>query len=117
LNKILESYGETLHQHLSDEIPSLLALEKYGDKIPIKAVLNKAAQEVMGACPLTTDLSAAWVMIDKTFEGGLYKSFPPAPFFVQWGLRHVFPRWNKSWWRFAPCGWNGKPKPLYAVSS
>ena len=117
LIRILESYSNILYEHLADEIPTLLALEKYGDKLPIKALLDEDAQAVMAACPLTTDLTAAWMMIDKTFEGGRYEEFPPAPMVLQWGLRYALPYWNRSWWRFAPCDANGVPKPLYAVSS
>lgn len=49
---------------------------------------------------------------DKSFDDGVYGSWPPMPWFVTIIAKWFwFPK-NKAWWQFAPCDANGAPRAL-----
>jgi len=50
--------------------------------------------------------------IDKTFEGGKYKNWPPFPWFVPYLAKWIYYGKHKGSWRFSPCTLWGKPRPL-----
>ncbi|KAI9890045.1 MAG: hypothetical protein M1814_004561 [Vezdaea aestivalis] len=115
LVSIMSSYGKALQEHLVDEIPTLLALEKFGDKIPVRELNNKEGKAVMGALGVLTGLVFCLTVTDTTHENGLWKEFLPILPPIKWLLQNVFPLWHSSWWRFAPCTPSGQPRRMYAA--
>ncbi|KAF2010939.1 hypothetical protein BU24DRAFT_427135 [Aaosphaeria arxii CBS 175.79] len=111
--RIMDQFMAPLATHLADEIPTLLALAEYADKIDIQAILKAEAEQVMAKMSKTTQLPLILLNHDTTFEGGIHR-FPPLPGPVIWVLREAFGRWNADWWKFAACGFDGRPKALYA---
>ena len=49
---------------------------------------------------------------DKTFEGGVWESFPPVPWLLHVALRWLFLNKHKDWWRFAPCDYYSLPREM-----
>jgi hypothetical protein len=113
---IIDSFGASLSQHLADEIPSILALSKYGVKIPIakfwaKQRKAKMSLDGMGRVPFF------FLNLDITYEEGLWKDWPPAPGWVKWVMRNLLTYRNQGYWKFAACGADGTPKELYAYEN
>jgi hypothetical protein len=50
--------------------------------------------------------------VDRTYEGGIHKYFPPWPFFVPYMVNYVFARKYRGAWRFCPSNTWGAPRPL-----
>lgn len=114
LLEIMDSFGVALNTHLTEEIDTLLALSKY-PQLDVQAMMDKEGKEVMGAMPKTTVIAFTFRNFDRTAEGGLWKDFPNLPFFIRWWFS-LAEMWHESWWRFACCDSQGRPKELYALA-
>jgi hypothetical protein len=51
-------------------------------------------------------------MHDKTFEDGVWETFPPVPWLLHVALRWLFMNTRKDWWRFAPCDYYSLPREM-----
>ncbi|KFY35137.1 hypothetical protein V494_06177 [Pseudogymnoascus sp. VKM F-4513 (FW-928)] len=112
---IIDSFAPALTTHLSDEIPTLLALRRYGDALPLEKLLTTEFQKTGMAAIRTEGGHMFFVNLDRSYEGGLWKDFPSVPAPVRYLLTRVFGRWNAGWWRFAPMDNDGNRKAQYAV--
>ncbi|KUJ16904.1 uncharacterized protein LY89DRAFT_585163, partial [Mollisia scopiformis] len=112
LLKIVDGFGEALSLHLGEEIQSLLALEEYGGEKLEKAWadLEKKIQAEM--TDKTKVIPMGFGGIDRTFEGGKHKHWPPFPWFVPYLVKFFFMGKHKGSWRFSPCTIFGEPKEL-----
>lgn len=110
--ELMDAFTEPLAQHLAEEIPTILGLREYKDVLDIRALMKAEAEKVMAAMSKTTQLPLIFLNHDVTYEGGIH-NFPPVPTPVVWVLREVFGRWHASWWKFAACSYDGKPKDLH----
>lgn len=113
---IMDEFLEPLSQHLNDEIPTLIALAEYGDKLDLKGIMDKEAEQVLAHMSKTTQIPVVLLNHDVTFEGGMH-NFPPIPGPVRWVLMRVCTMFHSDWWRFATCDTAGKPKPLYRFAT
>ncbi|KAH8898030.1 hypothetical protein GQ53DRAFT_885113 [Thozetella sp. PMI_491] len=112
---LIDVFGSVFQKHLTDEIPTLLALEKYADKLQdIRKEMDRHAGEGMemgmGKLPI------ALVVHDVTWENGKWTKFPPVPWIFMFILRNVLARIHADWWKFGPCDLHGKPRPQYAAA-
>ncbi|KAM0552693.1 hypothetical protein ACHAPJ_007790 [Fusarium lateritium] len=117
LREIIDSFMPILRTHLENEIGTLVGLEKYADKCDWGAWFGKKAGEVaskhIGHSSYRTDiLPLVMVLHDKTFEGGVWQSFPPIPWLAAVAIRWVFVRTNLDWWRFSGCDTSSQPQDL-----
>ena len=112
LCRIIDSFGEILVQHLQEEIPTLLALEKFGDRLPIAELFEKEGKLVMSKVKMSTVLVFFVVCYDMEFEGGMHKHFPEAPAIIMFLCRYILPWFNRRLWKFAPCTPMGVLKEL-----
>ncbi|KAF8251619.1 hypothetical protein K440DRAFT_595794 [Wilcoxina mikolae CBS 423.85] len=103
LNEIIDTFAVPLTEHLTDEIPTIMGLKQYEDKVPILDLINKEGQQVMAKIPKTTLLAIMTMNLDHGFEGGIHTDFPPAPWFVKLLMRWIWPVPNRKLWRFASC--------------
>lgn len=110
--ELMDAFLIPLATHLADEIPTLLGLSKFGDKLDLKALLKAEADKVMAGLSKTEQLPLFFMNHDITYEGGIHASFPPIPAPVRWVLREVCGRWNADWWKFSSCGFDGRPREL-----
>lgn len=108
--ELMDLFLRPLATHLAEEIPTLLSLSKYGDKLDLKGLSKAEGDKVMGSLSKTTQLPLFWMNHDETFENGIH-SFPPIPSPVKWTLRQLS-RWNADWWKFSSCGVTGLPREL-----
>lgn len=114
---IMDTFGDALFTHLNDEIPTLLALEKYADKVDLIKMMDEDGEKVMGSLSKVGALPFFFLNHDLTFEDGLWAEFPPAPKPLKWALCHVFTKYNQKWWKFASCDTYGRPKALYCPTA
>jgi Hemerythrin HHE cation binding domain len=110
---IIERFGAVFTTHLTDEIPTLVSLQRFGDKFDVDELWEKVGKQAQAKMGLTDVLPLFFFNHDVTFEDGEGKKFPPMPAPVQWGTRYVASRWNEAWWKFAACDKSGKPQPLW----
>lgn len=115
LRKLIDAFAPALLQHLSDEIPSLLSLRKYGSSLPILEITSREGRAASSHLAKTGPIVFFMLNLDVTFEDGLWSKFPPIPGPVRWALVRALASWNRSWWRFASCDCDGRPKELFAL--
>jgi hemerythrin-like domain-containing protein len=114
--ELMDSFITSLSQHLADEIPTILSLSEYGNALDLRAMFQREGDQVMKTLSTTKQMPVFLLNHDVTYEGGIH-NFPPIPAPVKFVLMQVCARWNRDWWKFATCGYDGKPKSLYAARS
>ncbi|KAH6669653.1 hemerythrin HHE cation binding domain-containing protein [Plectosphaerella plurivora] len=115
--EMIDLFGSVLVQHLTDEIPTLIALGRFGDDkmSGLEAKFAKEGEENMKSLGLVSGLPWCFVNHDITYEGGLWSSWPPAPAPVKFLCKNVIHWVHMSWWKFGSCDRAGRLRPLYAV--
>ncbi|KAH8817180.1 hypothetical protein F5884DRAFT_244465 [Xylogone sp. PMI_703] len=113
LNNIIASFAPALYNHLESEIQSLLALKKYGSKLPIEDLWNKEGKHTVTSMTKFNALPFFFLNLDVTFEDHLWKDWPPIPGPVRWAITHGSTLAHQGYWKFASCDRSGLPKPLY----
>ncbi|KAM7187697.1 hemerythrin HHE cation binding domain containing protein [Rhypophila sp. PSN 637] len=117
--ELIDSFGQVLTEHLGDEIPTLLGLNKYSaiftGENSLKKKMDTMGKDAMGSVSLSK-LAVMFANIDVEYEGGLWKSWPPAPGFIKLLLRYIFYALNNNETRFGACDKHGRLQPLYAVA-
>ncbi|KAF2683754.1 hypothetical protein K458DRAFT_42110 [Lentithecium fluviatile CBS 122367] len=108
---LMDDFLVPLSTHLSDEIETLVSLQKYSDVLDIKAMMEAEGQKVMGSMSKTTQLPCFFLNHDPSFEGA-WHSFPPVPPPLRWFLRSVCSRWHGEWWKFSTVGFDGRAREL-----
>ncbi|KUJ23801.1 uncharacterized protein LY89DRAFT_604022 [Mollisia scopiformis] len=114
LNGIIESLAPALCNHLSSEIQDLLALSKYGDKLPIEDLWGKEGKRTVTSMTKFKALPFFFLNLDITHEDYLWKDWPPVPSPARWVITHCLTLKHQGYWKFASCDQRGVPKPLYA---
>jgi hypothetical protein len=76
------------------------------------APLTRGAKKSLG---LAAHLPWAFVNIDRGFEDGRWKEWPPAPATIQLVVRNITYWVHSDVWKFGSCDRNWQLKPLYAV--
>ncbi|KAH6895319.1 hypothetical protein B0T10DRAFT_455581 [Thelonectria olida] len=114
---IIDSFGPVLQVHLSNEIDTLMAMDKYEDKCDWEAWFKKTIDAVMGQtmkdATYRTDMFPMVIILhDKTFADGVWRDFPPFPWVFGLLLRWLFMNTRKDWWRFSGCDFASQPKEL-----
>jgi len=112
LLSLIDTLGPILTQHLSDEIPTLLALSTH-DSATLRKIWAKAGEYAKSHGPVALGLPIMIGAFDTTYEGGAAVPDDLAfPWFVRQLNSLVFSRKYAGAWRFLPCDWSGKPRPL-----
>jgi hypothetical protein len=112
LCEIMDSFAPALNQHLHDEIPTLLELEKFGDGLDLLGIMEKEAQTVMKSLSKTRVFPVALLNHDVDYEGGIHADFPPIPKPIKWVFMHILTLRHYSWWKFASCDFSGRLKAV-----
>ena len=115
LCEIIDSFAPILLTHLSEEIPTLLSLSKFGDKIAIEEIAEKEGKAAVVSSAKTAGLAFFFLNCDATFEGGKWAAFPPLPGPIRWVFTHICTWPNRAYCKFASCDYSGNPQDLYAV--
>ena len=78
------------------------------------ACADRGKQKELG---LVAGMPWGFANIDTEFEGGRWRSWPPAPGVVKFLARDLTFWVHRDWWKFSSCGRDGKMQPLYALAS
>ncbi|KAI0521172.1 hypothetical protein F5B22DRAFT_597956 [Xylaria bambusicola] len=111
MERIIGSFSEQLTGHLYDEIEVLLTMGDL-DSEEFKKTWLKAetiAKQSGNLKLLVEMVPLVLGSADKTYEGG--EDFPPFPWFMPYVAHYGLAARNGSW-RFNPCDFWGKPRPL-----
>jgi hypothetical protein len=129
----MDSFAEPFRHHFHSEIAIIASwadLPLEGDDDNNNNNNNKKAEDLS---PVLGPIFAKWgkstmmkaglmdvvpflfLNFDRTAEDGLWANWPPMPAPIRWMLVNVGGTWYAGWWRFASCGYDGKPKKLYAL--
>lgn len=116
---IIDGFGAALATHLTEEIKTLLDLERFGsDKMqPLVKVFEEEGGNSMKQIGFMTGFPFLAVNLDKHFEGDRWAAtFPPGPGqAVLAVVRNSTYWWHSDWWKFGATDRFGKLRPLYAV--
>ncbi|TAQ88517.1 hypothetical protein B7494_g3157 [Chlorociboria aeruginascens] len=115
LTQLIDDFAPVLTEHLSDEIPTLLALSRFGDKLPLRDMINFESKKSPLFVSKTGGTPFFFRNLDLTFEDGLWANWPPMPKFVWWFMNKTFVRVNQNWWKYASCDDQGQPQELPAL--
>ncbi|KAF1817441.1 hypothetical protein P152DRAFT_19287 [Eremomyces bilateralis CBS 781.70] len=114
MKAVIDAFAPSLYTHLREEIQTLLDLRQY-DSDGVKTVWGKTEDAAKGGKhPHLFEMIMPCVMgnVDKTYEGGIHKEFPPWPFFIPYAVHYWFARSHTGAWRFCPSDFWGNPRPL-----
>ncbi|KAE8551853.1 hypothetical protein TMatcc_001841 [Talaromyces marneffei ATCC 18224] len=79
LISLLDDFAPQLHHHLTDEIPRMVALSRFGNKISMLKIIetegNRSAQSLSKTGAMIFFLRDS----DLEFAEGLWKNWPPIP--------------------------------------
>ncbi|CAG9990580.1 unnamed protein product [Clonostachys byssicola] len=115
ISNMIDEFGNILAGHLADEIPTLLSLRKYGDKMDtLSKVFDEEGAKSMKAMGLG-GLCFFFANQDLHYEEDLYADFPPAPDFIKFLCRNVVWWSNTELYKFSSCDRLGNMRPLYAA--
>lgn len=115
LNQLIDAFAPKLLEHLHDEIPSLVSLSRFGDKLPLRNMIAAGGRKTEQS--LTGGTAFFFRNLDFDFEEGLWGRWPPVPAPVWFVLQKTAVAWNGRWWRFASADANGHLKELPAWKS
>lgn len=108
LVKILNTFTTPLATHLTNEIDSLLAMQKYDSNIATK-IFAEGVKHSMEGADKTTQFPMMFGCHDRTFEGGKHY-FPPVPRVIGMAMMWWYGSKHKRVWRFCPSDLSGTPK-------
>lgn len=112
---MIDAFAPALLAHLEEEIPTLFALRDYDDTQLRKLWrrTEKFAADMSGGGSMAEIvIPCALGCVDRGFEDGLHKNFPPLPFFVPPLVDWWYARKHRGAWRFLPCDFYRDPRPL-----
>lgn len=133
MKRLLDEFGPVLSEHLTDEIGTLLSLDKYGgekllsawvklEKMILASLGDKVCILCKPRCKITTLINSKHKVLptglgarDVTWENGKWKYWPPFPWFIPYLTKYYFARRHKGCWRFSPSTIHGVPRPLAFV--
>ncbi|KFY56112.1 hypothetical protein V496_06800 [Pseudogymnoascus sp. VKM F-4515 (FW-2607)] len=108
--QLIDGFAPKLTLHLADEIPTLLSLDKYDEK-KMKKIYDDFEKVVKDGDFKKDELYPLVVgSHDKGLKGG--EHWPPVPQFVIYLVAYWLSRKYRSAWRFNPCDFFGKKRPL-----
>ncbi|KAE8382009.1 hypothetical protein BDV26DRAFT_254656 [Aspergillus bertholletiae] len=111
MQKIIDSFSQDLTNHLYAEVEVFLSMGDI-DGAGLKKTCEEAEKVAMktGSLAMLYDVFPAVLgCADKTYEGG--HDFPPVPWVLPYLVKYWFAVGNGAW-RFNPCDWWGRPRPL-----
>jgi hypothetical protein len=79
LNSIIDEFAPNLLKHLNDEIPTLLALSRFGTKLPLLDMVNQEALRSPQTLSKTGGVVFFLRNLDLEFEGDRWSAWPPIP--------------------------------------
>ncbi len=131
--KLIDGFSEPLITHLTDEVPTIEGLRRFGDRLDkLPELMTKQAQQTMvrreepprergvlnmeqKEMGLLTGMPWCYANIDRHFENGTWFRWPDAPVILDVAIRYLSWWIHAGWWKFGACDRMGNMQPLYAV--
>ncbi|KAL2834096.1 hypothetical protein BJY01DRAFT_224473 [Aspergillus pseudoustus] len=107
---LVERLAPAFREHLSDEIDTLLAMQRYDGKGEALLKVYKDAEAEAGKQDKHLVPPLVLGLRDITFEGG--NRWPEMPPLSEWFVHYVFARRHAGSWRFLPSDTWGNPRNL-----
>lgn len=117
LNAIIDSFAPVLILHLSDEIPTLLSLSRFGSQLRFLDGINMESKKSPLHLSMTTGVPFFFRNLDVEYEDGLWRGWPEIPGLIWWVMQRTFVAWNWRLWRFASCDERGQLRELAALEN
>ena len=112
---LLDDFAAPLHAHLAAQVPRLAGLARLGPAVPMLDIVAAEGRRAPQTLSKTGGLVFFVRNLDRGFEDGRWKDWPPMPAAARWGLLRTLGRWHAGWWRFASCDESGRLQKLYAT--
>ncbi|KAF2480930.1 hypothetical protein BDY17DRAFT_202700 [Neohortaea acidophila] len=112
MKEIIDSFAQYLTDHLHAEIDVFLGMKDV-DSASLRRAWDhgEVVAKQTGNIGMLYDVFPAVLgAIDKTYEGG--HPFPPLPWVLPYLIKYWFAAGNGAW-RFNPCDFWGRPRPLH----
>ncbi|KAJ4288866.1 hypothetical protein N0V88_007196 [Collariella sp. IMI 366227] len=113
--EMVDAFGPVLMTHLGEEIPTILGLRKYADRLEeLPRLFEEEGEKAMKAMGV---FGMVWCFanLDIHFENDLWTQWPPAPAPVKVLTRSVFWLMNADARKFGAADRTGNMRHLYAV--
>ncbi|ROV92482.1 hypothetical protein VSDG_06726 [Cytospora chrysosperma] len=111
MKEIVDSFSKDLMDHLYAEVDIFLAMKDL-DSAGLRKTWDQGeaiAKRAGNLGMLYSVFPCVLGTADKTYEGG--NEFPPLPWFLPYLVKYWFAAGNGAW-RFSPCDFWGRPRPL-----
>lgn len=105
---IIDGFSARLHEHLKEEIGSLLSMKPYDGPRLLK--VYKEAEAEAGKQDKNVIPPLALGCCDRNFEGG--NNWPEMPWVGPWFVHYLMGRKHAGAWRFLPSDSWRNPRPL-----
>jgi hypothetical protein len=123
LVRIMDTFREPFSDHFHSEIGTIAAFAdlpsapKPGtpEAEAAAATFKTWGKKTLTKAGMADVVPFCLLNLDRTYEGGLWATWPPMPAPIRWMLVNIFGSWNGGWWKFTSCDSAGNPKPLYAL--
>ncbi|KAI1175886.1 hypothetical protein F4777DRAFT_548318 [Nemania sp. FL0916] len=115
MKQIIESFSKNLTDHLYDEIRKFLELKDL-DSEEYRKTWTKAEEMAKQSSNITLLYDMVPLILgcaDKSYEGG--NEYPPYHWVMPYVVKYWFAAGNGAW-RFNPCDFWGRPRPLPFVA-
>jgi len=116
MKNIIDEFLPALEAHLREEIDLMLRLKEFPEKGLDIAMgeFEKKAQEG-GTAQFFHVIPIYYGCNDREYDNGSGAHFPPAPEPVRWAIMYWYGKRYQGSWRFCPCDFYSKPRPLQFV--
>lgn len=116
----MDSFVVAFRDHFHSEIHTIADLDNTVKPSPeataaVGPVFAKWGKASIMSAGLTDVVPFLFLNFDRTVEDNMWTNWPPMPGPIRWGLVNIGGMWNRSLWKFASCGYDGKPQVLYAL--
>ena len=119
---LLDELKEPFESHFNEEIDVLANLSTHRNnpkpgsdaERETIAAFDKWGQDSLMQPGITDVLVFFLLNMDREYEEGLWRDWPPIPRAARWAMVNVAGIWHNSWWKFASCDASGRRQELYA---
>ncbi|KKY26757.1 putative hemerythrin hhe cation binding domain-containing protein [Diplodia seriata] len=123
LVRIMDTFREPFNDHFHSEIKTIATFADLPsapapdspEAENASATFKAWGKKTLTKAGMTDVVPFCLLNLDRTYEEGMWATWPPMPGPIRWMMVNVFGSWNWGWWRFSSCDASGNPQPLYAL--
>ncbi|OAK94571.1 hypothetical protein IQ06DRAFT_363488 [Phaeosphaeriaceae sp. SRC1lsM3a] len=112
---IIDSFAPKMMEHLRNQIPRMLKLARFGDKIPMLEIIETEGNRSIQHLSKTGGVIFFLRNLDLGYEDGLWKEWPPIPNAARWAVLKTLGKLHSTWWAYAACDEAGKLQRLHTI--